>query len=278
MIQNLTSQIVTSIAIVLMGLQSAAVQNASELRAIVETHCKEKKCACYSNNIDGLNLTFGNGSNQPNKALLKIQPQHQFSYRQNEMLPLAEAEASVEIFNQKFNLSEISQNFCINNSSSEKGYYEFLTNVRSTLLDRMFFEQLQNNGGFCNPHQKCECEFAMGGNEMAPDFSENFEIGVTGGQEFIYTGGSSAGQIRSPDNKAIFVKSFGKLVGKSSQEKEDFIQSQLLRLEVFQPLCRDFEGVRTQGKNSLLSLIQELESPTPPDEDEGHDEGNLEKQ
>ncbi len=231
-----------------------ANQTPGQMISAVTEHCSQTQgCACYASNIDGFHLTFGNG------GILKISPEIDLVLTKGTFKTFNQAKADLNQFMSIYRINEL-QPFCANFSKSGPGISGFLQSIEYSYLDNLFFRQLDNNGGFCNPYQKCTCEFSMGGNELSPDFLKSFSIEVSGGQEFVYTGGSSAGSIRGDQYQEILVNNLGSVLRKSASEKSDFIVQAMEPLGQYRNVCKDFDKVLSEGRDSMLSLIQELEA------------------
>ena len=244
------------IALSLLTPSAFASESPESLLAKVAEHCSgPQKCACFATNIDGFHFTFGNGE------ILSLFPEFSFASKPEEMLSLGEVDSIVSNFKQNYKFEKLVA-FCAN--PGEGDISQFGYDIRYELRDKMFEEQLARNGGFCNTHQKCSCEFDMGGNEMSPNFRKKFEIAVSGSQTSPYDGSSSGGPIHHSGQNPLFVRNLDSVLGKSAVVKERFVLEALKQLEPFRAECLDFAAVKAQGRRTLLALIHDLEHPSDP--------------
>ena len=231
-----------------------AKENAEQLFAAVSKHCSTTKpCACFGSNLHGLSMTFGNG-----QTALEIFPDYTFQVSHGTVKSQKEVEKDFETFFQQFNISAL-QPYCVKFSAPGPGINGFIQSLRYYFLEELFQQQLIVNGGFCNPFQKCVCEFDMGGIEMEPDFKNKFAIDVSGEQFYIYTSGSAAGPIQGENFTRIEVNNLGAILHKSKEIQDSFIEQALAKLEQYRPVCRDFAPVIDGGRKRLHRLILNLE-------------------
>lgn len=226
-----------------------------QLMTKVSKHCQaaDKACVCYASTIEGLHMTFGNGQ------ILKVFPTVNLSLVKGQVKSISEADNLFGSFTTEYQIEALKP-YCRNYSVPGPGLNGFLQSLKYSFLDHLHYRQLENNGGFCNEYQKCTCEFSIGGNEMSPDFLNSFEIGVSGTQDYIYTGGSAGGPIQGGNFKDLFVRDLKAILNQTSVTQEKFVDGYVQQLEQYRSVCTEFDSVRIEAKRTLINLIKEIEA------------------